>query len=217
MRPTFTLTLATLCYLAPAVAAQTKDCEPVADRAGRALGCFITARTELGRLPRDSALYWYIDSLSGQATPTIAAGSRATIVQSLGLRWLFTIAPKGTSTAGGQRVAVIGPLPLVAADSFAAVYMEGVFQPGMETRVHRHPGVEAWYTIEGAQCLETPKGTTVQRAGDPGAMVLGGEPMRLTGIGTGIRRSLVLILQDATQPRNTHATDWTPKDLCHGA
>ena len=32
--------------------------------------------------------------------------------------------------------------------------------------------------------------------------------------GTGVRRSLVLILQDATKPRSTMATDWTPRKLC---
>ena len=92
--------------------------------------------------------------------------------------------------------------------------MEGVFEPGMQSRVHRHPGVEAWYTLEGAQCLETPEGKLVQRAGGPGVMVRGGLPMRLTGIGTGIRRSVVLILQDASKPRSTPAADWTPKGLC---
>jgi hypothetical protein len=44
-----------------AAAAQTEGCEPVAQRAGRRLGCFITARETFGALPRDSALYWHID------------------------------------------------------------------------------------------------------------------------------------------------------------
>jgi quercetin dioxygenase-like cupin family protein len=212
MRRVVLLALTVSASLSRSAAGQTKDCEPVADRAGRTLGCFVTARIELGRLPRDTALYWYIDSLPPGAAPTLAP--RAAIVQSLGIRWLFTLAPGQATIAGGRRVAVIGPLPLVAADSFAAVYMEGVFEPGMESPIHRHPGVEAWYTLEGEQCLETPGGKLVQRAGDPGVMVPGGDPMRLTGTGRGIRRSLVLILQDATRPRNTHAADWTPKGLC---
>ena len=54
--------------------------------------------------------------------------------------------------------------------------MEGVFQPGMQSPVYRHPGVEAWYTLEGEQCLETPQGELVQRAGDSGVMVAGGVP-----------------------------------------
>jgi quercetin dioxygenase-like cupin family protein len=199
-----------------AAAAQTRDCEPVADRAGRTLGCFITAREELGPLPRDSALYWHVTSFPTLATAAAAAAKapRSTAITSLGLNWLFTIANAGWRSDGGRRVARIGPLSLIEAPSFAAVYMEGVFQPGMESRVHRHPGVEAWYTLEGAQCVETPEGRLVQRAGEPGVMVPGGLPMRLTAIGTGIRRSLVLILQDSGQPRSTHALDWAPKGLC---
>ena len=120
----------------------------------------------------------------------------------------------GNFWVGGKRVARIGPLPLVAADSLAAVYMEGVFQPGMSSVVHRHPGAEAWYTLEGSMCVETPNGALNQRAGQPGVVVRDGLPMRLTGIGTGPRRSLVLILQDATKPRSTPAHDWMPKGLC---
>jgi hypothetical protein len=78
----------------------------------------------------------------------------------------------------------------------------------------RHPGVEAWLTLEGSMCVETPEGKLEQRAGDPGVMVRGGIPMMLTGTGTGPRRSLVLILQDATKPRSTLASDWTPLHLC---
>jgi hypothetical protein len=195
--------------------AQTEGCEPESQRAGRTLGCFILTREELAPLPRDSALYWHIDAYP--SPPAAAAGrtTRGTVVTSLGRTWLFTIAGAEWRGAGGTRVARIGPLPLMEADSYAAVYMEGVFRPGMQSPVHRHPGVEAWYTLTGAQCLETPEGRLVQRAGDPGVMVRAGLPMQLTGIGQGVRRSLVLILQDARQPRSTLATDWTPKGLCH--
>ncbi len=47
-------------------------------------------------------------------------------------------------------------------------------------------------------------------------MVRGGTPMTLAGTGMDRRRSLVLILQDATKPRSIFATDWTPKGLCGG-
>jgi len=198
------------------VAAQTSGCESVADRAGRTLGCFITAREELGALPRDSALYWHITSYPtlDAAAAAAAKAPRSSAVASLGLNWLFAIADARWRPSGGRQVARVGPLPWFQADSFAAVYMEGVFQPGMQSPVHRHPGMEAWYTLEGSQCLETPEGHQTQRAGGPGLMVRGGLPMRLTGTGVGVRRSLVLILQDATQPRSTPAEDWTPKGLC---
>lgn len=199
---------------APLLAQTDVTCVPVAERAGRAFGCFITAREELGRLPTDKPLYWHLDTYPTRAAAELARESRSTVVESLGRIWLFTIAPADWRPRGGDRVARIGPLPLVAADTFAAVYMEGVFEPGMNTMVHRHPGVEAWFTLEGAMCVETPEGKLEQRAGDPGVMVRGGVPMMLTGTGTGPRRSLVLILQDATKPRSTVAVDWTPLHLC---
>lgn len=189
-------------------------CIPVADRAGRAYGCFITAREELGRLPASPALYWHLDTYPTRAAAERARGSRSTVVASLGRIWLFTIAPADWRPHAGNHVARIGPLPLVEADSIAAVYMEGVFEPGMQSMVHRHPGVEVWFTLEGAMCVETPEGKFEQRAGDPGVLVRAGLPMVLTGTGTGPRRSVVLILQDATKPRSTKADDWTPRRLC---
>lgn len=189
-------------------------CEPVAQRGDRVLGCYITARQSLGRLPADAVIYWHIDSFPTLAAAEAARSGRATAVSSLGTAWLFTLADSAWRSASGHHVAIVGPVPVVAADSLAAVYMEGVFEPGMKTVVHRHAGAEAWYTLEGAQCLETPQGKLEQRAGDPGMMVPAGLPMMLVGIGNTVRRSLVLILQDASQPRSTPAMDWVPAGLC---
>jgi quercetin dioxygenase-like cupin family protein len=201
-------------FVATSAAAQTIRCEPAAEHPGREFGCFITAREELGALPKDSALYWHIDAFTARAAAEAAKAQRSTVVRSLGRIWLFTIAERGWRPVSGERIAVAGPLPLVDADAYAAVYMEGVFKPGMHSAVHRHPGVEAWYTVDGEQCLETPQGKLEQRAGDPGVMVPGGVPMILTGTGTSVRRSVVLILQDATKPRSVLATDWTPAGRC---
>lgn len=194
--------------------AQMVTCEPVAQRGEREFGCFVTAREELGSLPRDSTLYWHLDRFDTRAAAEQARGARGTVVESLGRIWLFTIAAEDWRARAGTRVMRVGPLPYGDAPAYAAVYMEGVFRPGMYTAVHRHPGVEAWYTLEGAQCLETPQGKLTQRAAEPGMMVPGGVPMRLTGMGTGVRRSVVLILQDASQPRSIVAHDWTPRGLC---
>ena len=193
-------------------------CVPVAERVGRALGCFITAREPLGNLRGSPPLFWHLDTFTSRDAATAARsttpGARSTVVESLNRVWLFTVGPKEWRARGGDNVARIGPLPLIAADSFAAVYMEGVFQPGMQSVVHDHPGAEAWYTLEGSMCLETPEGTMEQRAGGPGVLVRGGLPMVLTGTGTGVRRSVVLILQDATKPRSAPVHTWTPQGLC---
>jgi quercetin dioxygenase-like cupin family protein len=199
---------------APMYAQTDGTCIPVAERAGREFGCFITARQELGRLPASPALYWHLDSFPDAAAATRARAARSSVVSSLGSTWLFTIAPAEWRPVSGVRVARVGPIPLVEADSLAAVYMEGVFKPGMSSVVHRHDGAEAWYTLEGSQCLETQQGKVEQRAGEAGMIVPAHLPMMLTGTGTGPRRSLVLILQDATKPRSTRVEDWKPTGLC---
>ncbi|MBA3522787.1 MAG: hypothetical protein H0T90_09830 [Gemmatimonadales bacterium] len=209
---------ATATLSAAALRAQTDvSCVPIAERAGRDFGCFITAREELGRLAASPPLYWHLDTYPTRTAAEAAREARSTVVESLGRIWLFTIAPAGWEPSGGNRVTRIGPLPLVSADSFAAVYMEGVFKPGMQSMVHRHPGVEAWYTLEGSMCLETPEGKLEQHGGEPGVLVQGGVPMVLTGTGSGPRRSVVLILQDATKPRSTPSSDWTPRRLCRSS
>lgn len=214
VRLRFALLVLPFALASTALAAQTKDCEPVADRAGREFGCFVVARQELGHLPNAPALFWHIDSFPNRKAAETAVGPRAVVVESLGHTWLYTLAESSWKAPSGTHVATIGPLPIIPAKAHAAVYMEGVFKPGMKSPVHRHPGVEAWYTLEGSMCLETPKGTVTQSAGGPGVMAYAGDPMELTGTGTGARRSLVLILQDSEKPRNTHADDWTPKGLC---
>jgi quercetin dioxygenase-like cupin family protein len=208
------ISLVAVVLSASALAGQTKGCEPVAERGGREFGCFITAREELGSLPRDSTLYWHLDEFTSRAAAEGAKADRTTVVESLGRTWLFTIAAKDWRPTRGKRVGLVGPLPLVDAPAYAAVYMEGVFRPGMESPVHRHPGVEAWYTVQGEQCVETPEGKLVQRAGGPGVTVQAGLPMRLTCTGSRVGRSVVLILQDASKPRSTPAPDWSPAGLC---
>jgi quercetin dioxygenase-like cupin family protein len=211
------IALAAIAGASPTVSlrAQTDGtCIPIALREGREFGCFITARQELGSLPASPALYWHLDTYPTVAAARVSGDRRSTVVESYGRVWLFTIAPAEWRAPGGKRFARVGPLPLVKADSFAAVYMEGTFQPGMQSIVHRHAGAEAWITLAGSMCLESPEGKQEQSAGDEGVMIRAGLPMVLTGTGTGPRKSLVLILQDATQPRSTPAPDWKPRNLC---
>ena len=55
----------------------------------------------------------------------------------------------------------IGPLPVNTQAKYAAQYMEAIFTPGMTAPTHRHSGPEAWYTLSGETCLETPTGKMV--------------------------------------------------------
>jgi quercetin dioxygenase-like cupin family protein len=98
--------------------------------------------------------------------------------------------------------------------SYNAVYMEAVFTPGMRANIHRHSGPEAWHTVAGETCLETPDKTYLGRAGGPPVIVPAGPPMALTATGKHMRKAVVLILHDASRPPTTLTTDWTPKGEC---
>ena len=187
-------------------------CKPVSERTGEA-GCWITSDATIGQLP-SQPIFWHIDSYPSRAEAEPAKGPRGTVVESLGKVWLLTIEIAGWRPAGGDRVAEIGPLPVTPGLSYAAQYMEAIFTPGMTAPAHRHSGSEAWYTLTGETCLETPDGKMVGRAGGAHVIVPGGPPMHLTATGTEIRRALVLILHDSTKPATTAAPDWTPKGLC---
>jgi quercetin dioxygenase-like cupin family protein len=127
--------------------------------------------------------------------------------------WLLTIEDAGWRASGGERVAEIGPLP-ISPGNYSVQYMEAVFTPGMTARAHTHAGPEAWYTVAGETCLETPDGKQVGRVGGPPVIVPGGPPMHLTATGTEVRKSLVLILHDSSKPATTLVHDWVPKGLC---
>lgn len=177
------------------------------------MGCWIMATAPLGNLATDR-VFWHLDSFSSRSEANAAKTTRGTVVESLGKVWLFTIAEAGWRPSGGIRVAEIGPLLLGSQANYTAQYMEAIFTPGMTSLAHRHSGPEAWYTLTGETCLETPDGRVVGRAGGQHVIVPHGPPMHLTATGTETRRALVLILHDSTQPATTLVQDWVPKGLC---
>ena len=71
--------------------------------------------------------------------------------------------------------------------------------PGMHTGVHRHPGPEAWYVIDGEQCLETLTGVQKARSGES-MFAPPNVPMELTNDGSVVRRAFFVIIHDASQP-----------------
>ena len=74
--------------------------------------------------------------------------------------WLSEFGPRNAAPRGGKAIAIVGPLQLPAAQSYAAVLSYAVMRPGDSSRVHTHPGPEGWYVLAGEQCLETPAGAT---------------------------------------------------------
>lgn len=187
-------------------------CKPVSERTGE-LGCWIIAHPELDSLP-EQPIFWHLDTYPTPAAAIAARSSRGTVVESLGRVWLFTIDTAEWHPSSGERVAKVGPLPVTPGTRYSAQYMEAIFTPGMTAPAHRHSGPEAWYTLSGETCLETPEGTMVGGAGGAHVIVPEGPPMHLTATGKETRRAVVLILHDSSKPPTTPAHDWTPKGLC---
>jgi quercetin dioxygenase-like cupin family protein len=192
--------------------AQHGICKPVSERTSE-VGCWISAHESVGQLAA-SQTFWHLDTYPTRAAAEAAKGPSGTVVESLGKVWLFTIENAGWRPSGGERVAEIGPLPVIAGEKYSAQYMEAIFNPGMTAPAHVHSGPEAWYTLAGETCLETPQGKQIGRAGGEPVIVPGGPPMHLTATGTEQRRALVLILHDSSKPATTSIHDWTPKGLC---
>ena len=189
-------------------------CVPVSQRKGE-VGCWVLIDEPLGRVSREPA-FWYVDKFPTRARAEAAKRTGAAVIEALGKVWLMTIADGDFPTGSGERVAQIGPLPVSSTIDYSATYMEAVFTPGMESSTHTHSGPEAWYTISGETCLETPEGRMVGRAGGPPVIVPAGPPMHLTATGTSTRRAIVLILHDRSKPATTVTHAWIPKGLCQG-
>jgi quercetin dioxygenase-like cupin family protein len=185
---------------------------PVSVRSSE-VGCYLAATEVLKALPSGD-LFWHLYNYSSRsAAESAKPTSFGTVTESLGKVWLYAIAGAEWHANGGERVAVIGPLRVNRGAQYTARYMEAVFPPGMQTSVHTHSGPEAWYIVSGVQCLQTPEGHSITRAGE-GAVVPMGPPMVLTSMGTETRRSVVLVLHDTSQPWMTITTKWKPTTPC---
>ncbi|MGB8476275.1 MAG: hypothetical protein WCE61_19510 [Candidatus Acidiferrum sp.] len=188
-------------------------CKPVSERTTE-VGCWILIDHPLGRIEQEK-VFWHLDVYPTQTEAEKAKGPRGTVVESLGKVWLLTIEKAGwRPDLAGQRIAEIGPLSVTAGEQYSAVFMEAISTPGMTSAIHIHSGPEAWYTLAGETCLETPNGKLVGRAGGPPVIVPGGSPMLLTTTGAEQRRGLTLILHESSKPPTIVIHEWVPKGLC---
>jgi quercetin dioxygenase-like cupin family protein len=82
----------------------------------------------------------------------------------------------------------------------------------MYSRVHTHSGAEAFYVLEGQQCLQTPTNAVTLRKGEQLALPAD-TPMRLVATGTTIRYGFGIIVHDASQPSTMQMDDTTAPKL----
>jgi len=142
----------------------------------------------------------------------LVAISTLVVVEEDGRVWLSEFGSPGSGARGGKEVSEIGPLELPPAKAYDVVVSYAVMRPGDRSMVHTHPGPEAWYMLAGEQCLETPAGTRQVGTGESMA-VAPNVPMRLSVVGTTVRRSLVVIIHDSAQAAII-PSDWKPPGGC---
>jgi quercetin dioxygenase-like cupin family protein len=176
-------------------------CKPVGERTSE-IGCWILVNAPIGHFQR-SDVFWHLDAYPTRAAAEQAKGDHSQVVEAFGKTWLLTVEREGWRATGAEHVADIGPLRIGPGTPYSTQYMEAVFAPGMTSAAHTHSGPEAWYTVAGEMCLETPQGKQVGRAGGQPVIIEGGPPMHLTATGTDVRKALVLILYDSSQRSTT--------------
>jgi quercetin dioxygenase-like cupin family protein len=165
-------------------------------------------------LPADlkEPVYWHIDKFKSMERARAAAGPAGIAIEADGRAWLMTIEAQISDHHGGQHETEVGPLPLPQAARYGLQINSAKFMPGMYSRIHNHSGVEAFYVLEGEQCLETPTRGFLQHKGEK-SFVPAGTVMRLVATGTGTRYGVAIIIYDASQPSTMTMADYSGPPL----
>jgi quercetin dioxygenase-like cupin family protein len=187
--------------------------EPARENAGKP-GCFLAAELRLENPPE--TIHWHLFALPDEASATAAAARHqwSVVTFAHGRIWLHVLSKEERLTAiNGEAVATVGPMRLQPGRLVVARFLESVFPPGMATRNHSHPGPEAFYVIDGIQCMETRDERRLIRAGEswhfPGAI----EHVQAAPSG---RKNMALVLSPDGEPWMALEPDWKPTGFCAG-
>jgi quercetin dioxygenase-like cupin family protein len=174
-------------------------------------GCF-NIGTAMELQFHQATVYWHLYTFESRKAAEAAMSATGIVVEEDGRTWLSEFGARDIAQNGGEAVAVVGPMRLPQAKSYSAVLSYAVMRPGDSSRVHTHPGPEAWYVLAGEQCLETPAGANSAGAGQS-MTVPPNVPMQLNVTGTTLRRAFALVIHDSTQERGI-PSDWKPPGKC---
>jgi hypothetical protein len=150
-------------------------------------------------------LVWRLENFPTLAQAEAAAGSTALVAQSAGKVWLFTLGPAGGASAGGTKVADVGPIPKVVAAQYLLRINEASGPPGSVTPIHTHPGSEAFYVLAGETSQKTPHGAMRIAAGSSETGQGADTPMQVSSSGASDLHSLVMFVVDADKPFSSPA------------
>jgi hypothetical protein len=150
-------------------------------------------------------LFWRIENYPTRGDAQAAAGRWSLIAEAAGKVWLFTLGPSGGSSAGGTKVAEVGPIPRFTADQYLLRINEASGPPGSVTPIHSHPGSEAFFVLTGEQSIRGAHGTMVVKTGQPEAGHGANMAMQVSSSGSSDLRSLVMFVVDAAKPFSSPA------------
>ena len=189
------------------------NCEVRTAEAAGQPGCYLLSAIVVG-MPGPRA-YWHIDRFATLKAARDAATPASHAALVFGIAFLQTVNNNPHwRPRGGRRMAMVGPLPISHPDEAQiARLMESTTTANMTSSVHVHSGPEAWYLIEGTQCLETPDNVRRISKGQT-SWVEAGPSMQLSKHGGSVRRALVLVLHPKSRPWMTMTHSWQPKGKC---
>lgn len=176
------------------------------------LGCSIV---EIKPLPPTLATsqYWHIDRFDTGAHARAAVTPVSIALEAHGWWWLLSVEPDTRDHHGGKHVSQV-KLPLLpVAARYSMLVISAYVASGLTSRIHTHSGVEGFYVVDGAQCLETEARADTMRKGE-GLAVPAGVTMRLVAIGPVPRRALAVVVYDATMPPTTRMETGPPLVPC---
>jgi quercetin dioxygenase-like cupin family protein len=150
-------------------------------------------------------LFWRIETFATLADAQAGAGPWSLAAESGGKAWLFTLGSAGGHTPGATKVTDVGPVPRIAAPQYLLRINEARGAPGSITKVHSHPGSEAFFVLAGEQTIRGPDGVMRVRAGQAEAGRGADVPMQVSSTGTGDLHALVMFVVDGTRPFSSPA------------
>jgi hypothetical protein len=178
---------------------------PVAAETGQKFVIKPIAEKKLTQLPA-GPLYWRVETYPTVAQAKAVEGPASLATEAAGRAWLLTLGGQGGSTAGGTKVAEIGPVPLLpSAPEYLLRINNAGGPPGVRTPVHTHPGSEAFFVLAGEQSIRGPAGVMTVRPGQPSPGSGAGVPMQVTSTGGTELDALVMFVVDADQPFSSSA------------
>jgi hypothetical protein len=175
------------------------------------------AEKKIKKLPA-GPLYWRVETFPSIDQAKAAAGAdgwnpntvsyettAALVAEIAGKVYLFTLGQKGGATAGGTKVAEIGPVPPLTAPEYLLRVNHGSGPPGSRTPTHTHPGSEAFYVVEGTLGQKTQHGVMHAEAGKTMNGHPADMPMEVFNAGTSNLTALIMFVVDASRPFSSPA------------